>query len=118
MARDHDEINVNVKLCCEHELHKLNHNMEILKQLGDKIMSAISDFAVAQNAFNDRMDVAIADLQGDIKSLTDQIAALQAGQVTPEDQALLNGLSERAKSISDKLDALDALTPPVPPVSG
>ncbi len=88
-----------------------------LERLENKIMSAISDFAAKQNAFNDRMDTAIADLQGDVKSLNDQIAALQAstGGITPEDQAALDALQARASTIADKLDALDALTPPVAP---
>jgi len=82
-----------------------------------KIMSAISDFAAKQAAFQTRIDTAIADLQGDVKSLNDQIAALQnsAGGITPEDQALLDGITAQASAVADKLDALDALTPPVAP---
>lgn len=83
-------------------------------------MSAISDFAAKQNAFNDRIDTAVTDLQGDVKNLSDQIAALQAsaGTITPEDQALLDGIQQRTSTIADKLDALDALTPPaVPPTT-
>ena len=82
-----------------------------------KIMSAISDFAAKVTAFFDRQDVAITDLQGDVKTLQDQIAALQASQgtITPEDQALLDGIQTRAQAVSDKLDALDALTPPATP---
>ncbi len=88
-----------------------------LCQFKRTIMSAISDFAAKQNAFNDRIDTAVSDLQGDVKSLNDQIAALQAsgGAITPEDQALLDGITARSSAIADKLDALDALTPPVPP---
>ncbi len=80
-------------------------------------MSAISDFAAKVTAFFDRQDTAITDLQGDVKNLNDQIAALQASQgtITPADQALLDGIQTRAQAVSDKLDALDALTPPVPP---
>jgi len=80
-------------------------------------MSAISDFAKVQTAFQDRVDAAITDLQGDVQSLNDQIAALQAsaGTVTPEDQALLDGIQTRSAAIANKLDALDALTPPVAP---
>jgi hypothetical protein len=82
-----------------------------------KIMSAISDFATKQAAFNDRQDAAIAGLTSDIQNLEDQIAKLQStqGAITPEDQALLDGIQARAATISDKLDALDALTPPVVP---
>ncbi len=90
---------------------------ETIRQTKEQIMSAISDFAAKQNAFNDRMDAAITDLQGDVKTLNDEIAALQAspGTITPADQALLDGLQTRASGIADKLDALDALTPPAPP---
>ncbi len=82
-----------------------------------KIMSAISDFAAKQAAFQARIDTAIADLQGDVKSLNDQITALQnsAGGITPEDQALLDGITATSSAVADKLDALDALTPPVAP---
>jgi hypothetical protein len=90
-----------------------------LFSLGDKIMSAISDFATAQNAFNDQIDTAVTGLTGDVKNLNDQIAALQAsnGAITPADQALLDGIQARAKTVADKLTALDALTPPVVPAA-
>ena len=80
-------------------------------------MSAISDFNDKLQAFFSRQDTALTDLQGDVQNLTDQITALQnsAGQITPEDQALLDGIEARVSTISDKLDALDALTPPPAP---
>lgn len=83
------------------------------------IMSAISDFAAKQNAFNDRMDTAITGLQGDVKTLNDLIEKLQnsAGQITPEDQALLDQIETRSDGIATKLEALDALTPPPPPTA-
>ena len=91
--------------------------MKDIRELLEKIMSAISDFAAKVKAHQDAEDVAIAGLQGDVKSLNDQIAALQAsqGQITPADQALLDGIDARGQAISDKLAALDALTPPVTP---
>jgi hypothetical protein len=95
--------------------HALAH---IIHFLG-KIMSKISEFATAQNAFNDRMDVAVTGLQGDVKALNDEIAKLQgsAGEVTPEDQASLDAIQARAETITTKLEALDAMTAPKPPVS-
>lgn len=98
------------------EMRRLRHE---IRELKDSIMSAISDFATAQSAFQDRMDAAVTGLQGDVKNLTDQIAALQAstGTITPADQALLDGIQARAKSVADKLDALDQLTPPVVPTA-
>lgn len=104
----------------EFEWHKSHHGLATKHDLEiavNKIMSVISDFAAKQNAFNDRMDTAITDLQGDVKSLNDQIAALQAsgGAITPEDQAALDAIQARSEGIATKLEALDALTPPVVP---
>jgi hypothetical protein len=82
-----------------------------LKQIEEKIMSKVSEFAVTQNAFNDRMDIAVADLQGDVSYLVTTINTLQnsSGSVfTDSDQALLDALSVRAGVIASKLDALDA----------
>lgn len=82
-------------------------------------MSAISDFATKQKAHNDQMDAAIDGLTADVTDLKKQIAALQssAGQITPEDQALLDAIDVRAETIASKLSALDAATPPtLPPV--
>lgn len=83
----------------------------------EKIVSAISDFADKMKVHNDKVDAAIDGLQGDVKSLKDQITELQnsAGQITPSDQALLDGIEAKAAGVADKLDALDALTPPVVP---
>jgi outer membrane murein-binding lipoprotein Lpp len=90
-----------------------------LQEIANKIMSAISDFATKQNAFNDRVDTAIAGLTTDVQTLTDKINALQntPGQITPEDQALLDTIQSRTATIATKLEALDALTPPAPPVA-
>ena len=93
-------------------------NLLIAQQL-QNIMSSISDFSAKMTAFFDRQDTAVADLQGDVDNLTKQIAALQTsgGAITAEDQALLDGIQARASTVSDKLDALDALTPPVAPAA-
>lgn len=82
-------------------------------------MSAVSEFSVKQNAFNDRMDAAVAGLESDVKSLNDTITKLQntAGAITPEDQALLDAIQSRSEGIATKLSALDSLTPPVPPTA-
>lgn len=92
------------------------HFIQILTNQ-EKIMSKISDFAGQMNAFTDRQDKAVADLQEDVKSLSAKIDELQAsaGQITPEDQALLDAIQARASTVADKLDALDALTPPAVP---
>ena len=101
------------------ESRRITEMLELLITYRGSIMSAISDFATAQNAFNDRLDTAVANLTADIGSLTAEIAKLQAtsGQTTAEDQALLDGIQSRTSTIAAKLDALDALTPPVPPTA-
>ncbi len=90
-----------------------------LKELENKIMSAISDFAAKQTAFQDRVDAAITGLSGDIDELKAEILKLQnsPGTITPEDQALLDGIQSRTEGVATKLEALDALTPPVPPTA-
>ena len=79
---------------------------------------ALAAFSTAITAFFGRQDTAVTELQGDVKNLTDQIAALQSspGTITPSDQALLDAIQARAQVVSDKLDALNAQTPPVVPV--
>lgn len=81
-------------------------------------MSVISEFAAKMSAFNDRQDAAITGVSNDVQALKDTIAQLQStqGQVTPEDQALIDQIQSRADGIAAKLEALDALTPPTPPV--
>lgn len=78
---------------------------------------AVAAFVTAMTGFFDRQDAAMAGLQSDVDNLVAQIAALQAtqGQLTSEDQALLDGIQASASTVSDKLDALDGLTPPVAP---
>ncbi len=83
-------------------------------------MSAISKFAEAQRVYNEKMDMAVKGLQGDIKFLNDEISKFQnsPGEVSAEDQASLDLLEARARDISSNLDALDSITPPLPPVNG
>jgi len=105
--------------CCE----KISgHNLATkhdLKEMEEKIMSAITVFADRQNAFNDRVDAAVTGLVGDVKSLKDQITVLQnsPGGITPEDQIILDQIESRSAQIASKLEALDALTPPVVPTA-
>lgn len=97
-----------------HEILEVLHSVHLKEQ---QIMSAISDFAAKQNEFNDKIDTAVTGLTDDIKALADEIKKLQdsAGTITPEDQALLDGIQARTGAIADKLTALDGLNPPAPP---
>lgn len=80
-------------------------------------MSKISEFVTSQTNFNTRMAAAISGVASDVAALNEKILELQntAGQVTPEDQALLDELQLQAEHLTEKLEALDALTPPVAP---
>ena len=108
-----------VRRCHDSGERKLDEIQHALHRLGAALMSKISEFAQAQNAFNDRLDTAIQGLTGDLAELSRQIAVLQEsqGQITPEDQATLDALQARAAAMTAKLEALDALTPPVPPTA-
>lgn len=77
-------------------------------------MSKISEFAEKQKAFNDRLDVAISGVTSDIAELNTKIEELQntPGEITAEDQALLDELQTRIEALTAKAEALDALTPP------
>lgn len=79
-------------------------------------MSIISDFIAQQNAYNDQMAASLAGLSDDIKALDDLVKQLQAGQISPEDQAAMDALAAKSKDLADRFAALDALHPPVPPV--
>ena len=84
----------------------------------ERIMSKISEFAVAQKAFNARLETSLTGIAGDVKKLNDKITELQnsAGTVTPEDQALLDDLQLQGEALATSLEGLDDLTPPTPPV--
>lgn len=86
---------------------------------GVTIMSAISDFAVKQGAFNARLSAAIDGVSADVASLNAKIEELKntPGEMTIEDQALLGQLQEQGEAIAARLETLDSLTPPTPPVS-
>jgi len=90
-----------------------------LKKAVKKIMSAISDFATAQNAFFDRMEVAKTGITADLVELKRLILELQnsPGVITPEDQALLDALQTRANVMAANVETLDAMTPPVVPTA-
>lgn len=94
-------------------------------------MSVISDYAAKQTEYNRRQAAAIdsivasnAGLAADIKALNDKITELQnsSGEVTPEDQALIDDMeakgaaaADRAEATAKALAALDEQTPPTVP---
>jgi hypothetical protein len=96
---------------------KLDQILDALQSLGDTLMSAISDFAAKQSAFN-------ADVSADLDAIQTAIAALNAtitqlqnspGTVTPADQALIDKLVTDGAALATKADTLAGKTPPTPP---
>lgn len=98
---------------------KLDWGLNALLRKGDRIMTAIAEFSEQMKAFFDRQDAAVSDLQADVKFLKDKIAELQnsPGEITPEDQALLDALEERANATAGRLEALSQETPPAVPAA-
>lgn len=85
-------------------------------------MSVISDYATAQAAFNARIETSVNGITADVTSLNDKITELQnsPGRISPEDQALLDGLQAQGAALATKLEALDAIVtvpPPAPPTT-
>lgn len=90
-----------------------------MSRMEKHIMSAISDYAGRVNTAFDKIGTAVDGLVDDVAFLKEKIEELQntAGQITPEDQALLDALEARVGTTATALEALDAATarPPTPP---
>lgn len=99
-----------------------------LEQMEKRIMSKITAFFDAQNAFNARQETATTELNTaftglseDIQGLKDLIGELQTnpGDFSPEDEATATALLERSEAIVTKLEtvsaALKALNEATPP---
>ena len=109
------EFTINVNANIHH--HGDVAEMKEVRCFLERIMSAIQDFADKMAVHNNEVDAAVAGLTDDVTALKQQITDLQnsQGQITPADQALLDGIETKAAAVATKLAALDALTPPVVP---
>lgn len=89
-----------------------------LIQLGERTMSAITDFVTKQKEYNDRQAAALAGLTQDLKTVKDQLTSIQnsPGSLSAEDQAALDEVLKASEALTTKLEALDSETPPTPPV--
>lgn len=93
--------------------------LSALKHMGETIMSAISDFAAKQTAFNTELASDLTDLGTKIDALNAQIATLQnsPGTISPEDQATLDSLQAAGQALATQADTLAGKTPPAPPAA-
>ncbi len=80
------------------------------------IMSVISEFAARQNEKFNLIATAVDGVTADIVLLKKKIEQLQntPGEITAEDQALLNSIENLTNGVATKLSALDAATETVP----
>lgn len=120
----------------EFEWHKSHSGLATkhdLDRLENKLMSKISEFLAAQQAFNSRQAEAVdaiseslTGLTGDIETLNQRIIDLQnsEGAITPEDQAVIDELQAKSEALATKaealavaLKALDDQTPPAVPAT-
>lgn len=96
------------------DIQDLSDNQQLQ---GTRLMSAITDYAAKQAAYNARIGGAIDGLSGDIANLKGQIDALvlQLGNLSPEDQAALAELVDAGDALASRIQTLDDMTPPVVP---
>lgn len=102
----------------ENELVHLTREVSALrvevKTIGERIMSAISDFSDKVNAAFDAIGKSVDGVVSDVTELKALIVKLQStqGQITAEDQALLDKIETRVDGIVTKTQALDDQTAP------
>lgn len=81
------------------------------------VSPAIQKHFDTTTAYLDKIDKGIDGVSGDVTELNKLIAQLQAtqGQLSAEDQGLLDQIEARGKAAGEKVEAVDTLTPPPPP---
>lgn len=89
-----------------------------LQEMEARLMATIKEFSDKVNASFDKVGLAVDGVMGDVQWLKDKITELQnsPGAITPEDQALLDAIEDRANQLVTKVETLDAATehPPTP----
>lgn len=83
---------------------------------GEKIMTAISDFAAQQREFNSRIATGIGNIKVDLVDLLAKVAELQGRDtLSPEDKELLTAIAGEGQALTERVEALDAENPPSVP---
>lgn len=78
-------------------------------------MATLNEFVEAVNAKLGEIAAGLDNVDGDVTNLQNQIQTLTdlLGQLTPEQQAALDGVLATASAIAEKVGAIDTKTPPV-----
>jgi hypothetical protein len=115
----HIDVNIFVHPTSADEFRSIMKALATLQQLGEQIMSAISDFAVKQQAHNDKVSTDLDAIGAKIADLNTLVATLQnsPGAITAEDQATLDKIEAAGADLATKADALAGVVPPTPPVA-
>ena len=85
-----------------------------LQRLENNIMSAIGDYVLQFNAFEDRLDAGLEVLKTEATAILDELKRLQTGGLSAEDQAAFEALKVRQQGTVDKVQALVDLEAPAP----
>jgi TolA-binding protein len=97
----------------------LQTSVQALHTQGKLIMTAISDFAAKQTAYNTEIAADLSAIQTQIQQLNTQITTLQnsPGPISADDQATLDSLQAAGTALQAQADAVANKTPPAPPVA-
>jgi outer membrane murein-binding lipoprotein Lpp len=87
-----------------------------IKKIGERIMSAISEFQTRVNAKFDALASSVDGVAADVEFLKKKIEELQnnPGPISPADQAILDELEARIGTLTTKVSDLDAQTDSAP----
>lgn len=102
------------------ELHsKLHRKLDLILANQESIMTAISDFAAKQAAFNTEIATDLTNITASIATLNATIATLQnsQGTLSAADQATLDDLQAQGTALAAQADTTAGKTPPTPPSS-
>ena len=85
-----------------------------LDKLGDRIMSAITDYTAKVQAAFDAISTSVDDIAADITQLQTTIANFNnsPGTLSATDQAALDDVQAKATALVTKIKALDTATSP------
>lgn len=111
----HEEHKLFLELLEENRQH--NHRIEqLIEHTERKIMSAITDFATANQASLDAISASLDGITAGITALDTLITNLQnsPGTLSPSDQAALDAIQASSASLVAKAAAISVTPPPTP----
>lgn len=81
-----------------------------LQEMENRIMSKISEFEARERQRHAATDAGLEGIKADIVALNAKIQELQnsPGAITPEDQALLDGIETSSTALVEKVQGVDA----------